>query len=230
MEAGAIGFGNKGKQSMQRLNGLSWIVALSLCVNTALPSAFAGDATTKPTTHPAKTAAKQPIPKDWIKVENKKYGYVFYVPKKWQQNVVNDTQAAYMLPAAKNKKQPLFLLVGAECHQTTVEAEAADERKDLTGGSAQLKITKDEAATLDNQPAWMFVTQGISPETLPPTKPGQQPRVIKHKTQIYKVISVQGKVLYAISFEADDDAFSDNLSTAKRVIDSFAWVPEPAKT
>jgi hypothetical protein len=205
----------------------SGIVALSLLLIGTLPSAFADTPTTKPTTQPAKTAAKQPIPKDWVKVENKKYGYVFYVPKKWKQDVVNDTQADYFLPAAKNKKPPLFLLVGGECHQTTVEAEADEERKDMTGGAKALKITKDEAVTLDDQPAWMFTAQGTSPETLPPTKPGQQPRVIKHKTQIYKVISVQGKVIYSISFEADDDAFSDNLSTAKKVIDSFSWVPVP---
>jgi hypothetical protein len=215
---------------MKRWFTVSGIVAIALVVVTALPAAFASDATTKPaTTQPTKALAKQPIPKDWVKVENKKYGYVFYVPKKWKPNTVNDTQADYFLPAAKNKKPPLFLLVGGECHQTTVEAEADDERKGLTGGQAQLKITKDQATTLDNQPAWMFTAQGISPEALPPTKPGQQPRVIKHKTQIYKVISVQGKVIYSISFEADDDAFSDNLSTAKKVIDSFTWVPVDAK-
>jgi hypothetical protein len=213
---------------MKRWIGLFGIVALSLAVVCIQRPGMAAPVTTQPATQPTKSVAKKPIPKDWVKVENKKYGYVFYVPKKWKQDTVNDTQADYFLPTAKNKKPPLFLLVGTECHQTTVEAEAADERKALTDGNAKLTIDKDEAATLGDQPAWTFTAHGISPETIPPTKAGEQPRVIKHRTQIYKVISVQGKVIYSISFEADDSAFGDNLSTIKQVIGSFAWVPVPA--
>jgi hypothetical protein len=73
------------------------------------------------------------------------------------------------------------------------------------------------------------MAEGITPQTLPPTAPGEKPKIIKHKTKIFRVISVQGNVIYSITFEADDSAFSSNLTNVQRVIDSFAWVPTDPK-
>jgi hypothetical protein len=74
----------------------------------------------------------------------------------------------------------------------------------LAGSTADLKITKDQASTLVGQPAWSFMAEGITPQTLAPTAPGEKPKIIKHKTKIFRVISVQGNAIYSITFEADD--------------------------
>jgi hypothetical protein len=204
-------------RTMQRPSNYLLILLLSFIVLANSSHLQAKDPTTKPT-----KSTTQPIPKDWLKVENKKYNYSFFVPKKWEKNVVNETQAAYLLPGIANAPKPLFLLVGGECHETTVEAEAATERTDLTSGAGSMKISKDQAAKFGGQPAWMFVAQGSIDQTLP-AKPGQTPKVIKHHISEYRLVSVQGKVIYSIRFVADSGSFSNNLMMVQRVIDTFAW-------
>jgi hypothetical protein len=174
-----------------------------------------------PTTQ--QTKAKDPIPRDWVKIENTRYNYAFYVPKKWDKDTVNDTQADYHLPAAKNKEPPLFIFVGGDCHDTTLQAQVDLEKKTLLEQHPKAKYTKDESASLGGQPAWLLYTEEAVPRTIPPQSATQKPRTITQKINTLSMICVQGKATFTLTFVADSSAFSDNLRTVQRVVDSFAW-------
>jgi hypothetical protein len=183
-----------------------------------------------PTTKPAaKRPATQPIPKDWVKIENSKYNFTFFVPPKWKKQTLNDGQATYLLPVAKNKRPPLFDLFGTDCHETTLDAEANNLRAGLAASKDNWKIIKDEATTLGGKAAWLVTARGSTIETLPPTAPNQKPAQIKQAVMIYRIMYLEGKSIFGIEFKAEGSAYSDDLAVVQRVIDSFAWMPADAK-
>ena len=181
-----------------------------------------------PTTQQAKVKdqnAKAAVPKDWVKAENTKYGFAFFVPRKWEKNTATDTEAAYKLPAAKGQHQPLFMVVEKEGQVSTLQTEIDTAKKELSDSQPNLKITKEQASTLGGQPAWVIYGEDIVVETVPGKSPSQKPRTVKLKIELMKLVCVQGKTLCTVSFVAEGSAYSDNVKTVQTVMDNFNWTP-----
>ena len=184
---------------------------------------------------PATRPATQPAapPKDWVKVDNTTNRFAFYVPKAWEQNQKSDTTAAYFLPHTYAMHPSLFMVVSGACHASDVKKDADDSRAEFQtsivakGG----KITRDEAATLGGQPAWVFELSVPYLVPPPPARPGSAASKspgTKRTTRVYEVLRAEGNLHYIVTFEADAQYYTAGLGPVKKVLDTFTWAT-PAK-
>jgi hypothetical protein len=221
------------------------IIAILLTIGASSIAAFAADPATRPapSTQPATVAKKEPIPKDWVKETNATYHFELSFPKKWEKNVTNQNQVAYLVFGPGAAKAPglqagpgpagepcIFVAVAGKCHRTTVEGYADEVRKAMPTDSPKGKILTDQAATIGDRAAWLFVTEApvASGMIVVPGHPEQNHEVVKkHKT--YRLVTVDGDVLYDVSFTGEASAYTAALANAKKVIGTFTWTAPPTE-
>jgi hypothetical protein len=189
-------------------------------------SAAAGNSTASTSTPAASVADAAPA--GTVKVENKTYHYQFFVPRSWDRNVVNETQVAYLLPKHFGQKlSGLFLLVAGKCHQTTLDGEIADARKEFAA-RPDTKIIIDQSAQLGGKPAWVLSSESVVSAPAP-APAGQPPRQVKHVIKTYHIISVVDAVIYDVSVIGEGEGYDLDLASVKRMLESFTWTTTGAK-
>jgi hypothetical protein len=169
-----------------------------------------------------------------VKIENKTYHFYFFVPKKWQKSVQNDTQTTFfMLPLRNNAPSPAMLnVVSANCHPTTVEELAKTARSDWAP-HPEIKIIDDKAIELGGRPAWLFTSQETAEvpvsSTPGPAAAKAAAKTVKRTARMYKILATQGPASFEVTMFADASSYDDDLVIAKKVFDSFTWTAPDAK-
>jgi hypothetical protein len=175
--------------------------------------ALAAEPATQPTTRPA---AKAPIPKDWLTIENKANHFKYRVPPQWKTRQSSDTVTVLDLPEPKARNAMdlqvgSFMAIAGPCHAVKIEDDA--------------KVVKDEAIELGGRPAWLFVFDSpTSVKVVGGRRGGPQTTTeIKKSLRTYEINAVQGTIHCYISFTADPTTYGRELAAVQHVMDSLEW-------
>jgi hypothetical protein len=189
--------------------------------------ALAAEPATQPTTRPA---AKAPIPKDWLTIENKANHFKYRVPPQWKTRQSSDTVTVLDLPEPKARNAMdlqvgSFMAIAGPCHAVKIEDDAKEFRTSLQKDYPRAKLVKDEAIELGGRPAWLFVFDSpTSVKVVGGRRGGPQTTTeIKKSLRTYEINAVQGTIHCYISFTADPTTYGRELAAVQHVMDSLEW-------
>jgi hypothetical protein len=188
--------------------------------------------TTNPTAVPAPTTrpmhAKKPVPKDWVKFENGKGHFVYFVPRTWKAGRKSDEQTDFdFANHTRMEIAQVTVMAFTGCHQADVEELAKVTKEEEPKQQPTAKWIHDEMTDMGGRPAWMYVTE--KPQQGIEIWNGVQRKIeIKMRTVIWTAIV--GKDYYQVMLDSDGPNYARNMAFAQRVVDSMKWTDDAGTT
>lgn len=201
---------------------VGWLAAVALGdVPTTQPVAMA-----PPTTRPAR--AKQAAPKDWVKIENVKNHFDYFVPRTWKQTSKSDDQAEFQFGDPRQMQEGQLIVAALTgCHQTNVNDFAAWTRDNEPKLQPDHKWVHDEMQEMGGRPSWMYVMESSAQGVM--IRNGVRSTFeVKQRSAIWTTI--QGSQYYQFILFTDGKSYAKNLVFVQRVVDSLAWTDLSATT